>query len=213
MKVLVTGFDSFGKETLNPSWEAIKLLPDNIGEHRIEKLKLPTVFHKSQTLIESKLQSDVYHIVLSVGQAGGRFEITPERVGINIDDASIADNEGQQPIDKIIQMDGASAYFSNLPVKRMTEAMKSKGIPASLSNTAGTFVCNHVLYQLGYLQDKKFPNLKFGFIHVPFIPKQVINKVNEPSMSLNTIVKGLTVAIEAALVLSEDIHISLGKIN
>lgn len=211
--MLVTGFDPFGGEALNPAWEAVKLLPDTIGQHTIDKLEIPTVFNKSKELVESKLQSATYDIVIAVGQAGGRFEITPERVGINIDDARIPDNEGQQPIDTVIQSDGAAAYFSNLPVKRMTESIKAQGIPASLSHTAGTFVCNHILYQLGYLQEKKFPNIKFGFIHVPFIPEQVVHKVNQPSMSLDTIVTGLTAALTAVFESDEDINIALGTIH
>lgn len=211
MRMLVTGFDPFSGEVLNPAWEAVKLLPDRIGNHTVDKLEIPTVFNKSKDLVESKLQNETYDIVIAIGQAGGRFEITPERVGINIDDARIPDNEGQQPIDKKIQRDGEAAYFSNLPVKRMTEAMKAQGVPASLSHSAGTFVCNHILYQLGYLHEQKFPNIKFGFIHVPFIPEQVVHKVNQPSMSLDTIVKGLTAAIEVAFDSDEDIKIALGS--
>lgn len=151
MRILITGFDPFGGEEINPALEAVKLLPDNIEGHTIDKLEIPTVFHKSKHVLEVRMKQYDYDIVLAIGQAGGRFELTPERVGINVDDARIADNEGQQPIDECIQQDGAAAYFSNLPVKRMTEAIKANGVPARLSNTAGTFVCNHILYQLGYL--------------------------------------------------------------
>ena len=131
-------------------------------------------------------------------------------VGINIDDARIPDNKGNQPIDVAIQEDGAPAYFSNLPVKTMTEAIKAAGVPASLSNTAGTFVCNHVLYQLGYLADKSYPGLLFGFIHVPFIPEQVTDKPEKPSMSIETIAKGLTAAIKA-ISKEDDAKVALGE--
>lgn len=210
MNILVTAFDAFGGENINPALEAVEQLDETIGEHTITKLEIPTVFHESKDVIQQALEQDHYDAVISVGQAGGRFNITPERVGINIDDARIADNKGNQPIDVAIHPDGAPAYFSNLPIKAMTEAIKKAGVPASLSNTAGTFVCNHVLYQLGYLADKFHPNLLFGFIHVPFIPEQVIDKPNTPSLSLDTITKGLTAAIHA---ISDhpDVKVALGE--
>lgn len=211
MKILVTAFDPFGEEQTNPALEAVKLLPEKIGEHTITKLEIPTVFNESVDVIKQQLKIETYDAVLAIGQAGGRFALTPERVGINIDDARIADNKGNQPIDKVIQQNGAPAYFSNMPVKRLTQAIKDAGVPASLSNSAGTFVCNHVLYQLGYLHATTFPHIQFGFIHVPFIPEQVTNKPNTPSMALDTIVKGLEAAIAA---LSEDNHdetIALGE--
>lgn len=210
MNILVTAFDAFGGENVNPALEAVKQLDETIGEHTITKLEIPTVFHESKDVIQQALEQDHYDAVISVGQAGGRFNITPERVGINIDDARIADNKGNQPIDVAIHPDGAPAYFSNLPVKAMTEAIKKAGVPASLSNTAGTFVCNHVLYQLGYLSDKYYPNLQFGFIHVPFIPEQVTDKPDKPSMSLDTIIKGLTAAINA-ISKSPDVKVALGE--
>jgi len=211
MKILVTGFDPFGGEKINPALEAVKLLPEDIDGHEIDKLEIPTVFHKSKEVVLKQLNQNEYDIVLAIGQAGGRFELTPERVGINIDDARIPDNEGNQPIDERIQSTGAPAYFSNLPVKRMTEAMKKQGVPARLSNTAGTFVCNHILYQLGYLHASQFPNIKFGFIHVPFTPEQVTDKAEKPSMSIETITKGLKAALEAVIESDEDIKVALGE--
>ncbi len=213
MNILVAGFDPFGDEQINPAMEILKLLPKKINGSVIDKLEIPTVFHKSKTVIEGKLQQKVYDIVLVVGQAGGRFEITPERIAMNIDDARIPDNEGNQPIDEVIQITGAQAYFSNLPVKSMTAAIKAQGIPARLSNTAGTFVCNHILYQLGFLQDTEYPKMKFGFIHVPFIPEQVVNKVNQPSMSLEMMVRGLQAAIATIVDTNEDIKKPLGEIQ
>ena len=211
MKILVTGFDPFGGDTINPALEAVNLLPYEIQGHTIEKLEIPTVFNKSKVTIENKLKATHFDIVLAIGQAGGRFELTPERIGINIDDARIPDNEGNQPIDEMIQSSGDAAYFSNLPVKRMTEAIKTAGVPARLSNTAGTFVCNHILYQLGFLQSTQFPNIKFGFIHVPFIPEQVTDKPEQPSMSIQTIAKGLKAALEAIIESDEDIKVALGE--
>ncbi len=211
MKILVTGFDPFGGEEINPALEAVKLLPNEIETHQIDKIEIPTVFNKSKEIIVNKLKQEQYDVVLAIGQAGGRFELTPERVGINIDDARIPDNEGNQPIDEVIQSSGDAAYFSNLPVKRMTEAIKSAGVPARLSNTAGTFVCNYILYQLGFLQATQFPNIKFGFIHVPFIPQQVTDKPEKPSMSIQTIAEGLEAALKAIIESDEDIKIALGE--
>lgn len=210
MDILVTAFDPFGEEKINPALEVVKRLDTNIGAHTITKLEIPTVFHESKDVIAQKLAQQHFDAVLAIGQAGGRFEITPERVGINIDDARIADNKGNQPIDVAIQPDGAPAYFSNLPVKTMTEAIKAEGIPAKLSNTAGTFVCNHVLYQLGYLADTQFTDLLFGFIHVPFIPEQVTTKPETPSMSIDTMTKGLTAAIKV-ISYGDDQKIALGE--
>lgn len=135
--------------------------------------------------------------VLCIGQAGGRADLTPERVAINQDDARIPDNEGQQPIDRTIRPDGPPAYFSTLPIKAMVEAIRSAGIPASVSNTAGTFVCNHLMYQALNLAEKQFPKTKAGFLHIPYLPEQVVDKPGLPSMSLETIVKGIEAAITA----------------
>ena len=210
LKILVTAFDAFDGESTNPALEAVHRLDTHIGEHVITKLEIPTVFHESKNVICKALKEDTYDVVLAIGQAGGRFEITPERVGINIDDARIPDNKGNQPIDKVINADGAPAYFSNLPVKKMVEAIKRAGVPARLSNTAGTFVCNHILYQLGYLADMSYPDLLFGFIHVPYIPEQVTDKPEKPSMSIDTITKGLTSAIKA-ISREEDIKVAMGE--
>ncbi|MCY1565086.1 pyroglutamyl-peptidase I [Staphylococcus pettenkoferi] len=209
MNILVAAFDPFGGEKINPALEAVKSLDDTVGDHQITKLEIPTVFHKSKQVIEQELEQQNYDAVLVIGQAGGRFELTPERIGINVDDARIPDNEKNQPIDQSIQAEGEAAYFSNMPVKRMVEAIKGAGVPARLSNTAGTFVCNHILYQLGYIQATRFSNIRFGFIHVPYVPEQVTDKPNQPSMSLETMVKGLTAAIR--VIDQQDEKIALGE--
>ena len=209
MNILVAAFDPFGGENINPALEAVKSLDDTIGDHQIAKLEIPTVFHKSKQVIEQELEQQNYDAVLVIGQAGGRFELTPERIGINVDDARIPDNEKNQPIDQSIQAEGEAAYFSNMPVKRMVESIKAAGVPARLSNTAGTFVCNHILYQLGYLQATRFSNIRFGFIHVPYVPEQVTDKPNQPSMSLETMVKGLTAAIR--IIDQQDEKVALGE--
>lgn len=199
MKVLVTGFEPFGGEKINPSFEAVKLLPDSIDGVSIIKRQVPTVFRKSIEELKRLIEEIKPDVVLCVGQAGGRSEISIERVAINIDDANIKDNEGNQPVDEIIFEDGENAYFSNLPIKALVEKIKEAGIPASISNSAGTFVCNHIMYGLLYLIDKKYPHIKGGFIHVPYLPKQVVNKRNTPSMSLDNIKEALILAIKAII--------------
>lgn len=212
MKVLLTGFTPFGGEEINPSYEAVKLLNDEIAGAKIIKLEIPTVFHKSIKTLEEAIEQEKPDIVICVGQAGGRFEICVERIAINIDDARIEDNEGNKPVDEAVFKDGENAYFSNLPIKSMVKKIRDNNIPANVSNTAGTFVCNHIMYGVMYLINKKFPNIKGGFIHVPFIPQQVLNKKNLPYMTLNEITAALTYAIEAAVENKEDIKMSYGKI-
>ncbi len=211
MKILVTGFDPFGGEKVNPSIEAVKLLPNTIAGADIVKVELPTVFGKSIEKLEEALEREKPDITICVGQAGGRSRISVERVAINISDGRIPDNEGKQPIDEPIFEDGENAYFSNLPIKAMVKEMNDKNIPAEVSNTAGTYVCNHIMYGLLYNIDKKYPNMKGGFIHIPFLPEQVIDKKDSPSMSLDLIVKGLEVAIEAAIKYDKDIKAIGGK--
>ena len=212
MKILITGFDPFGGENINPALEAVKKLPNTILDSEVIKIEIPTVFEKSLQKIEENIIKHNPDVVISVGQAGGRFGVTPERVAINIDDARIKDNEGNQPIDIKIFEDGENAYFSNLPIKAMVKEMTDNGIPASVSNTAGTFVCNHVMYGILYLIDKKYPNMKGGFIHVPYIPSQVVTKPNNPSMSIDDIAKGLELCIKAIIENSSDIKTVGGTI-
>ncbi|MBE6052132.1 MAG: pyroglutamyl-peptidase I [Clostridium sp.] len=212
MKVLITGFDPFGGESINPALEAVKMLPDNIVGAEVIKLEIPTVFRKSLEKIEDNIKIHNPDIVISVGQAGGRYDVTPERVAINIDDARIEDNEKNRPIDISIFEDGENAYFSNLPIKAMVNEVRNAGLPASVSNTAGTFVCNHVMYGILYMIDKKYPNIKGGFIHVPYIPSQVVTKPNMPSMSTENITKALELCIKAAVENNEDIKTVGGTI-
>ena len=198
MKILVTGFEPFGKETINPALEAVKKLDNKINGAEVVKTKIPTVFGKAIEKLEKEIEKEKPDIVICVGQAGGRSKITVERVAINIDDATIKDNEGNKPVDNKIFKDGGNAYFSRLPIKTIVKEMTKNKIPASISNTAGTFVCNHLMYGLLYLIDKKYPNMWGGFIHVPFIPEQTLNK-EAPSMSLGDIIKGLTLVIETTV--------------
>jgi pyroglutamyl-peptidase len=213
MKILITAFEPFGEDTINPAREAIKQLKDKISDADIIKLTVPTVFRKAIETVYKVMSSEQPDVVLCIGQAGGRCELTPERIAINVDDARIKDNDGNQPLDQPIFTDGPAAYFSNLPVKAMVKYILDGGIPSSLSNTAGTFVCNHLMYGVLYYIHKEFPSMRGGFVHVPFIPSQVINRSSTPSMSLSDIVKGLELAITAIIENAEDITFLQGKLD
>ena len=213
MKVLVTGFDPFGGESINPSWEAVKSIKDTIADAEIIKLQLLTVAYKSISQLHNKMVELNPDIVISVGQAGGRADVTPERVAINITDARIPDNEGNQPIDEVIFEDGDTAYFSNLPVKAMVQAIRDAGFPSSLSNTAGTYICNHVMYGILYYIQKEFPNTRGGFIHVPFATSQVADKPEMPSMEISDITTALEAAIQAAVTYQTDLKTTIGEIH
>ena len=213
MKLLLTAFDPFGGDAVNPALEAVKLVADKIGRFDIVKLEVPTVFRKSIERVAQAIEEEKPDAVLCIGQAGGRFEITPERVAINIDDARIKDNEGNQPIDTKIFEDGENAYFNTLPIKAMVEAIREANLPAAVSNTAGTFVCNHLMYGVLYTLAKNYPNIKGGFTHVPFIPEQVARRTPvAPYMALEDIKRGLEAAISAIDKNFEaDINVNGGK--
>lgn len=215
MKILVTGFDPFGKDTINPAIEAVKKLPDVIDSAKIIKLEIPTVFYKSKDVVKEAILKENPDYILNIGQAGGRTDLTPERVAINIDDARIEDNEGQQPIDSPIQNNGEAAYFSQLPIKAMVDYMKKEDLPASVSNSAGTFVCNHIMYQMLYLTEKEFPEIKAGFMHIPFMTEQVVDRPDTPSLPLEDIVKGIEASIKAIIAYhgKEDLKTVGGKIH
>ena len=211
MKVLITGFDPFGGEKINPAWEAVKALPDNIDGIEVVKLQITTVFKKSAKKLFENIDSVKPDVVICVGQAGGRYEFSVERVAINIDDGRIPDNDGYQPVDSPVFEDGENAYFSTLPIKAIVEEVKKVGIPSAVSNTAGTYVCNHIMYSLLYYLNKNNLNIKGGFIHVPFIPEQVVEKKNTPYMELTRITKALEIAIKAIRDYEKDLVISGGK--
>lgn len=210
MKILVSGFDPFGGEKINPAIESVKLLPDEIKGAKIIKLEIPTVVRKSLKRLEEVIEAEKPDVVLSIGQAGGRTDISVERVGINVDDFRIKDNEGNQPIDEKIAEYGPDAYLVTIPIKAMVQKIIENKIPASVSNTAGTFVCNHVCYGMAHLASTKYPNMRTGFIHIPFLPEQVVDKRNMPSMPLEMIAKGLEYAIEAIVENKEDIKVEGG---
>ena len=189
-KLLITGFDPFGGETINPSWEAVKLLPEQIGDFVLCKLQVPTVFGLAAEKALEKAAEFQPDMILCIGQAGGRSAITPERIAVNIRDARIPDNAGNQPRGLLVAKDGPAAYFTTVPVTEMAERIATLQIPATVSNSAGAFVCNDLLYSM--LHHFAGTAVRVGFIHIPYLPQQ-----GEPSLPLETSVAALTAAIEA----------------
>ncbi len=191
--VLLTGFEPFNGATINPAWEAVRALKGWVEDDFIvEILQLPCVFGFANRVLRGAIEEIKPDIVICVGQAGGRPNLTVERVAINVDDAPILDNDRQQPVDAPIAPEGPAAYFATLPVKAIVGALRERGLPAAVSQTAGTFVCNHVFYgTMHHLQGREAIG---GFIHVPYLPEQ-----GEPSMVLEDIVEGLKVAVEVAV--------------
>lgn len=212
MKVLITGFDPFGGADINPAYEAVKLLPDVIKGAEVIKMEIPTVFFREGKILEAGIQKHKPDAVICIGQAGGRSGISVEKVAINLMEARIPDNEGQQPFDQPVCEDGENAYFAAVPVKAMVAAVRSRGIPARISYTAGTYVCNDVMYRLLYLIDKKYSGMRGGFIHVPYLPEQVIDLPDGmPSMSAEMIARGIEAAVEAVVEYRVDIDVVMGE--
>lgn len=205
MKVLVTGFQPFGKETMNPSFEAVRMLPDEIAGAQIVKEEIPVVFRKGGQAVHEAVRRENPDIVILVGQAGGRAAMTVERVAINCEDcpSGFPDNDGNAPQDEKIYADGPDAYFATIPIKAMVKKMMDNGVPASVSNTAGTYVCNDLMYHLLYQLAHEFPNTHGGFIHVPYATIQ--NHPNMASMTLEEISRGLLLSVEAAIENEQDI--------
>lgn len=195
MKVLLTGFEPFGQEKVNPSWEAVKAFPELVEDVEVLKVCLPVSFQKAMMMLEQTIDDYRPDVVLSIGQGGGRCEIEVERVAINIADSKKSDNDGYQPQECQLRADAPNAYFSNLPLKRLVEAVQDDGIPATISNSAGLYVCNSVFYTAMHLVYSKYPNMQAGFIHVPYLPCQVVEKNKQPSMSTEIVVQALKAVI------------------
>ena len=189
--LLITGFDPFGGETVNPSWEAVSRLPDTIGDYRLTKLQIPTIFSLAARTVLDAAKDDTPDVILCIGQAGGRDAVTPERIAINMASATIADNAGITPSEEPILPGGPDGIFSTVPVARMAEAIREAGLPGKISNTAGTFVCNDTLYRL--LHHFAGTGTRVGFIHVPHLPQQA--RDGAPSMTQDAIIAALTAAI------------------
>ncbi len=205
MKILVTGFEPFGGEKINPALEAVQRLPETIAGAEVVKVQIPVVFGEDVAAVKAAVESCDPDIVLCVGQAGGRTHITPEFVGINYVDARIPDNAGNQPVAEAIVEGAPEAYFTKLPVRAMVARMKEAGIPAAVSYTAGTFCCNEVMYGLLHLIATEHPEIRGGFLHVPYAPEQAVNlSATTPSMTVDMMVKGITLGLEAAVENVED---------
>lgn len=204
--VLLTGFEPFNGAAINPSWEAVRALDGWSGPgFAVVARQLPCVFGTALDVLRESIAGVKPDIVIAVGQAGGRSEMSLERVAINVDDASIRDNAGNQPVDTPIAADGPAAYFTTLPVKAIVKALRLRGFPSGVSQTAGTFVCNHVFY--GLMHHAVGQPLKAGFIHVPFLPEQAADRPERPpSMALRDIVDALRIAVEVAVVTETDTH-------
>ena len=197
MKILLTGFDPFDREKVNPAFEAVKLLPDTIAGAQIVKLEVPTQFVRAGEVLEAAMAEHKPDVVICVGQAGGRAAITPEKVAINLMDGRIPDNAGNQPADEAVVPGGPDGYLTNLPVNAMVEFIQRAGVPAQVSLSAGTFVCNHVLYHVRHFLECSFPGTRNGFIHIPWLPEQVVDKPGQPSMALDLSVRAVEAAIRA----------------
>lgn len=213
MKILITGFEPFGGETINPAWEAVRRLPDAVAGARLIKLEVPTVFSQCGRAVEAAIEAHRPDAVLCVGQAGGRACVTVERVAVNLADAAIPDNAGESPVDVPIRPDGPAAYFATLPVKAIVSHIRAHGLPCRLSYTAGTFVCNCLMYEVLHRAATQDPHMRAGFIHVPFIEQQAAGKPGgTPSASLASITKALELACEAVAVNPCGCRESMGSI-
>ncbi len=210
--VLVTGFEPFGGEPINPSWEAVRALDgETIGGARVAAVCLPCVFGAALRTLDAALEMHRPTLVLGVGQAGGRSGLSLERVAINVDDARIADNAGGRPIDVPVVEGGPPAYFSRLPIKAIVRDLCAAGVPASVSNTAGTFVCNHVFY--GLMHRLAGGVVRGGFVHIPYLPVQAARLGDVPSLALETVVAGLRIALATALAVHDDIAETGGRLQ
>jgi len=213
MKALVTGFEPFGGETVNPAFEALAVLPARIGALTVAVCALPAVFGRALDALAEAVAETAPDIVLGVGLAGGRVALSLERVAINIEDARIADNAGQQPIDRPVIPDGPPAYFTTLPIKAAVAALREAGLPAVVSNTAGTFVCNHLFYGLMHLRATQRPGLRAGFLHVPYLPRQAARHDGAPSMALEEIARGIEIVLGVAASRTADLAAAEGAIS
>lgn len=210
MSILITGFEPFAGEMINPSWLVAQHFQGKIyASHETHAYCLPTAFGISLSVLEKLIALHQPALVICVGQAAGRSAISLERVAINIDDARIPDNLGGQPVDVAIYENGQSAYFSSLPIKAIVQQLQHSGIPAEVSNSAGTFVCNHVFYGLMHFVADK-PNIKAGFVHIPYLPEQAVNHKNAPSMAFESLIQAFDMIIQTALANSQDLTISGG---
>jgi pyroglutamyl-peptidase len=211
MKALVTGFEPFGGDRVNPSLEALRRLPARLGSLDIATQALPVVYGQALPALREAIAAAAPDIVLCVGLAGGRAALSLERVAINIDDARISDNSGNQPIDRPVIAGGPAAYFATLPIKAAVAALREAGLPAAVSNSAGTFLCNHVFY--GLMHEAARARFRGGFLHVPYLPSLAAHIPGAPSMALEQIVEGIEIILQVAATRFDDITVSEGAIS
>ena len=211
--VLVTGFEPFNGERLNPSWEVCNRLSRSIGGMRVETCRVPCEFRRAIEGVAKAIERHRPTMVLSLGQAGGRAHLSVERVAINVDDARANDNAGAAPIDEAIAPDGPPAYFATLPIKAMVAAMRAAGVPAEVSNTAGTYVCNHLMYGVLHFIAASGASARAGFIHMPYAEEQVLDKPGIAGMAIATMVRGVEAAIAAAAERREDLKLAGGALD
>lgn len=205
--VLLTGFDPFGDETLNPSWEAVRALQGvRIGGHCVEARCLPVEFGAANARLRKAIIETKPALVVCVGQAGGRTQLSLERVAINVDDARRPDNAGNSPIDAPIVADGPAAYFTSLPIKRLRQALQRAGIPAEISQTAGTYVCNHVFYGLMHALQRR-RGMRGGFVHIPYSPEQAARHPGAASLPTASVVEALRLIVRTTLKHPDDLPI------
>ncbi|MBD9479958.1 pyroglutamyl-peptidase I [Pseudoxanthomonas sp. PXM02] len=208
--VLLTGFQPFGGEQVNPSWQAVSALQGaRIAGHRVVARELPVAFGTSLKALRAALKEMQPALVICVGQAGGRAQLSLERVAINVDDARIPDNRDQQPVDMPVIGDGPAAYFTTLPIKAMREALHTAGFPAEISQTAGTYVCNHVFYGLMHALRRQRA-VRAGFIHIPYSPAQASAHPGAPSLAVETVTQALREVVRVALATRDDARIAAG---
>jgi pyroglutamyl-peptidase len=205
--ILLTGFEPFNKETVNPSWEAVRSLQGwHEGDFVVHARQLPCVFGRALKVMHQAVEELQPSIVIAVGQAGGRVDISVERIAINIDDAPIPDNQQRQLVDQPIVNGGPAAYFSTLPIKAIVSELRGAGLPASVSQTAGTFVCNHVFYGLMHQAHEWGTTMRAGFIHIPYLPEQAARNPGAASMKLEDVIEGLRIAVRTTLAHTVDVR-------
>ena len=215
-RVLVAGFEPFENDAVNPAWEIARALDGWACEGAVVRaVQLPCVFGRAIDALDAALTGPPLQLVLCVGAAGGRTEISMERAALNVDDARIPDNAGQQPIDLPVVRDGPAAYFSTLPIKAMVRDVRAAGLPAAVSNTAGTFVCNHIFYALMHRLATRpaLAHTRGGFVHVPYLPEQASSKPGVASMALAAQVEAFRVAIRTALTVRHDVRETAGRLH
>jgi pyroglutamyl-peptidase len=212
MKALVTGFDPFGGDSINPAQLALARLRPMLGPLTIVTRAMPTVFGRALEVLEQALDETRPDLVLAVGQAGGRAALSLERVAINIDDARIADNDGNRPIDQPVVAGGPAAYFATLPIKAAVQALRQAGLPAIVSNTAGTFVCNHLFYGVMH-QAALRGGMRAGFLHIPYLPQQALRDPGAPSMAIEHIVQGIEIILAVSAARDVDLVLAEGELS